>query len=59
MILANGVPVELAAGACIEVWIGADEEQPDWWEKGALLGSRSPHGVGSATRGERGATSTA
>jgi hypothetical protein len=32
--LANGVPLELAAGPCLEVWVGDDEKPPSWWERG-------------------------
>ncbi len=33
---ANGVPADLAAGACMELWCGDDEKPPIWWERGEI-----------------------
>ncbi len=30
---ANGVPADLAAGACMELWVGDDGKPPIWWER--------------------------
>lgn len=31
---AHGVPADLLAGACMELWVGDDEKPPSWWERG-------------------------